>query len=175
MPTGRCLTGRSGHQHDTLATPRLHQLHSETWQLQSPELRFSTSSSPSLQPTAPDLPRKESVTSATNLDTGRANAQKTTRAKAGMAVGTKGQRMSSPHGSLLLLHLEHLKSSKPTERLSIGVQVASVGLRLTPLRRTLAVARKVQMGRMVVVLQSTMSPLLLIHRCGLRKLRSSQV
>ncbi|KAI2492314.1 hypothetical protein MHU86_22220 [Fragilaria crotonensis] len=27
MPTGRSLTGRSGHLHVTLATPRLHQLH----------------------------------------------------------------------------------------------------------------------------------------------------
>jgi hypothetical protein len=81
--TGRSgyRTGRSGHLHDTLATPRLHQLHSETWQLQSPELRFSTSSCPSPQPTAPDLPRKESVTSATNLDIGLANALRIKRAK----------------------------------------------------------------------------------------------
>jgi hypothetical protein len=68
-------------------TPRLHQLFLETWQLQSPELRFSTSSSLSLQPTVPDLPRKESVTSATNLDIGLANALRTTRAKAEMAMG----------------------------------------------------------------------------------------
>ena len=27
MPTGHCLTGRSGHLHNTLWTPRLHQLH----------------------------------------------------------------------------------------------------------------------------------------------------
>jgi hypothetical protein len=40
--------------------------------------------------------------SATNLDTGCANVQRTTRAKAGMAtMGTKDQRMPSPESLLL--------------------------------------------------------------------------
>ena len=61
MPTECSMTGRSCHLHDTLATPRLHRLHLETWQPQSPEQRYSISSSQSLQPTAPDLPRKEAA------------------------------------------------------------------------------------------------------------------
>ncbi len=174
MPTGRCLTGRSVYLHNILVTLRLHQLHSETWQLQSPELRFSTSSSLSLQQTVPDLPRKESVTSATNLDIGLANVLRTTRAKAEMAMGMKDQRMSSP-GSLLCLHLELLKSSKPMERLSTGVQTASVGPLPTPRQRTLVVAREVLMERMVVVLQSTTFHSLLTHRYGPPKTRLFQV
>ncbi|KAI2508984.1 hypothetical protein MHU86_5479 [Fragilaria crotonensis] len=63
---------------------------------QSPELRYSTSSSPRPPTMVLDLPRKESVTSATSLDTGRANAQRTTRARAGMGMAMKDQRMSSP-------------------------------------------------------------------------------
>ncbi|KAI2493004.1 hypothetical protein MHU86_21535 [Fragilaria crotonensis] len=139
---------------------------------QSPELRYSTSSSPRPPTMVLDLPRKESVTSATSLDTGRANAQRTTRARAGMGMAMKDQRMSSP-GSLLLLHLEHLKSSKPTERLSTGAQAASVGPLRTQRQRTLA-SRRALRALKVLVLQSTMSPLPSIHRCGPR-LRSSQV
>ncbi len=91
-----------------------------------------------------------------------------TRAKAGM--GMKDQRMSS-HGSLLLLHLERLKSSKPMERLSIGVQAASAGLIPTPRQLTLVMAREVLMKQMVVILQSTMFHLLLTHRYGPPKTR----
>jgi hypothetical protein len=96
------------------------------------------------------------------------------KGKAGMAtVGTKDQRMPSP-GSLLRLHLEHLKSSKPMARLSIGVQAASVGPLRTQQQHTL-VGRKVLMELKEVALQSTMSPLPLTHRSGLQKLRLSQV
>jgi hypothetical protein len=115
-----------------------------------------TSSSPSTQPTAPDLPRKESFTSATKLDIGLANALRIRRAKASVAMGMgmNDQRMSSP-GSLHCLCLERLKSSKPMERLSTGVQAESAGLLPTPRQRTLVVAREVLMEQMVVVLQST--------------------
>ncbi|KAI2500284.1 hypothetical protein MHU86_14164 [Fragilaria crotonensis] len=106
-------------------------------------------------------------------DTGRANAQRTTRARAGMGMAMKDQRMSNP-GSLLLLHLEHPKSSKPMERLSTGAQAASVGLLPTQRQRTLA-SRRALRALKVLVLQSTMSPLPSIPRCGPRKLRSSQV
>ena len=121
---------------------------------------------------APDLPRKESVTSATNLDIGLANALRIIRAKAGM--GMKDQRMSSP-GSLLRLHLERLKSRKPMERLSTGVQAASAGLLPTPWQRTLVMAREVLMEQMVVVLQSTTLHSLLTHLYGPPKTRLFQV
>jgi hypothetical protein len=89
-------------------------------------------------------------------------------------MGMKDQRISSS-GSLHRLHLERLKSSKPMEKLSTGVQAASAGLLPTPLQRTLVVAREVLMEQMVEVPQSTMFHLLLTHRYGLPKTKFPQV
>ena len=90
MPTGRSLTEWSGHLHNTLVTPRLHQLSLETWQPPFQELSCSTSFRPSLQPRALDMPRKESVSSVSNLDTGQENIQRT-GAKAGTAMSSKSK------------------------------------------------------------------------------------
>ena len=103
MPTGRYLTGRSGHLLDTLVTPKLHQLPLQNWQPPSQELKYSTSFRPSLQSMALDMPRKESARSVTNPDNGPKNVQRT-RVKAGMEMEMKEQRTSSL-GDPLLLHL----------------------------------------------------------------------
>ncbi|KAI2509807.1 hypothetical protein MHU86_4660 [Fragilaria crotonensis] len=121
---------------------------------QSPELRYSTSSSPRPPTMVLDLPRKESVTSATSLDTGRANAQRTTRARAGMGMAMKDQRMSSP-GSLLLLHLEHPSQASQWKGFQLVRKLQA--LDHYPRNGNAYWSRRALRALKVLVLQSTMS------------------
>jgi hypothetical protein len=82
------------------------------------------------------MPQNETVTWATNLDTGQERA----REKAEIAKEVKEQRMPSL-GKPLRLHLEHLKPNKPMQKLAIGVQATSAGSLLTPQQRTLPAKR----------------------------------
>jgi hypothetical protein len=107
---------------------------------------------------APIQPKRAYVTSATNLDIGRANAQKT-KGKAKLVetmAATTVPRVSSPGVQWHQL-LELLKPSLQMGRLSIGAPLASVGQPHTPRRLTLA-RRRSQVMDLPMLLRSTTFP-----------------
>ena len=112
------------------------------------------------------LQRKDSATTATSLDTGRANAQRKENLRVEeeeAKVEMTSPKGSSPGGPPHQL-LEILKPSLPMERTSCGVLPARGGQQLIPQQLTLEEGKQVMAP--MLVLQSTMFPWFMILLFG---------